>query len=182
EAPRLLGAPARDLLDPVLWHLEPGHERDQRLAVLLDLLGESGQEVAQVPLGVGTRRAPSELAPSRRAGEVVVEIDGQELVVHGVELYSTEPQARTSCPESIRRYHGCARRSPGNRITALRAPGTAANGLPNPAANRRARSRSGPPGDDVNVRPVGGTRSSIHAPMVSGRSTAHPPCTVGCPP
>src|SRR5512132_1772066 len=77
EATQLLARPGRGDLQPVRPHVEAAHDRAERLAVLLDLVGELPEEPAQLGALVLPRRPPRQLQAGGGPRKVVLEIYGE---------------------------------------------------------------------------------------------------------
>src|SRR3954447_22438354 len=84
EPPPLLRRPAGPDLQRVPGDAQTAHDVDQRVAVLRDLGREPLERRLEVGAAVRAERAAGELEPGGRAGEVVVEVDGDEAAVHAV--------------------------------------------------------------------------------------------------
>src|SRR3954471_1338578 len=84
EPPPLLRRPAGPDLQRVAGDAQTAHDVDQRVAVLRDLGREPLERRLEVGAAVRAERAAGELEPGGRAGEVVVEVDGDEAAVHAV--------------------------------------------------------------------------------------------------
>src|SRR4051794_9684883 len=82
QAPPLLRHPPRPDLDRIARDLEALHHVDQRVAVLRDLGGEPLERRLERRAAVRATGAPGELEAAGRAGQVVVEVDGDQAHVH----------------------------------------------------------------------------------------------------
>src|SRR5207245_7019797 len=86
--------------EPIDSDTESPHDREQRLAVLLHLPSKVIQERAVTRVAVARRGAAGQLAADGGAGEMIVQIDGQQHVDRGPLTPTVHLTVPTPCSSS----------------------------------------------------------------------------------